>query len=67
MPYGGGNRLCAGVELAKLELAVFLHHLVLNYRWELGKHDEPLAFPYVEFEEGLPIQVFKISKHMQQY
>ncbi|KAJ4762419.1 cytochrome P450 family protein [Rhynchospora pubera] len=63
MPYGGGNRLCAGLELAKLELSVFLHHLVLNYRWELAKHDEPLAFPYVEFEEGLPIYVFKISKH----
>ncbi|KAF3323783.1 cytochrome P450 90B1-like protein [Carex littledalei] len=61
MPYGGGNRLCAGAELAKLELAVFLHHLVLNYRWELAKHDEPLAFPYVEFDKGLPIQVFNIS------
>ncbi|KAH9297115.1 hypothetical protein KI387_028797, partial [Taxus chinensis] len=30
-PFGGGPRLCAGLELAKLEIAVFLHHLVLNY------------------------------------
>ncbi|KAF3325137.1 cytochrome P450 90B1-like protein [Carex littledalei] len=61
MPFGGGNRLCPGTGLVKLQLAVFLHHLVLNYRWELVKHDEPLAFPYVEFEKGLPIQVFKIN------
>ncbi|XP_057820740.2 cholesterol 22-monohydroxylase CYP90B52 isoform X2 [Cryptomeria japonica] len=31
-PFGGGPRLCSGLELAKLEMAVFLHHLVLNYR-----------------------------------
>ncbi|XP_078157431.1 steroid (22S)-hydroxylase-like [Carex rostrata] len=62
MPFGGGNRMCAGAEIAKMELSVFLHHLVRNYRWELGKHDEPLAFPYTEFEDGLPIQVFTISK-----
>ncbi|KAH9300970.1 hypothetical protein KI387_012553, partial [Taxus chinensis] len=30
-PFGGGPRLCTGLELAKAEIAVFLHHLVLNY------------------------------------
>lgn len=63
MAFGGGNKLCAGAELAKLELAVFLHHCVLNYRWELCKNDEPLAYPYVVFEDGLPIQVFKINNN----
>ncbi|XP_074571287.1 steroid (22S)-hydroxylase-like isoform X2 [Curcuma longa] len=58
MPYGGGPRLCAGSELAKLELAVFLHHLVLSYRWELAEPDQPLAFPFVEFPRGLPIKVY---------
>ncbi|XP_074591709.1 steroid (22S)-hydroxylase-like [Curcuma longa] len=60
MPYGGGPRLCAGSELAKLELAVFLHHLVLSYRWELAEPDQPLAFPFIEFPKGLPIKVYPI-------
>ncbi|KAF9609448.1 hypothetical protein IFM89_016248 [Coptis chinensis] len=57
MPFGGGPRLCAGSELAKLEMAVFVHHLVLNYNWELAEQDQPLAFPFVEFPKGLPIKV----------
>ncbi|XP_044470662.1 cytochrome P450 90B1 [Mangifera indica] len=57
MPFGGGPRLCAGSELAKLEMAVFTHHLVLNYRWELAEPDQPFAFPFVDFPKGLPIKV----------
>ncbi|KAG6471622.1 hypothetical protein ZIOFF_069066 [Zingiber officinale] len=60
MPFGGGTRLCTGSELAKLELAVFLHHLVLRYRWELAELDQPFAFPFVEFPKGLPIKVYSI-------
>ncbi|KAK9164127.1 hypothetical protein Syun_005029 [Stephania yunnanensis] len=56
-PFGGGPRLCAGSELAKLEMAVFLHHLVLSYNWELAEPDHALAFPFVEFQKGLPIKV----------
>lgn len=58
MPFGGGPRLCAGLELAKLEMAIFIHHLVLNFHWELADHsDQPLAFPFVDFPKGLPIKV----------
>ncbi|RDX99099.1 Cytochrome P450 90B1, partial [Mucuna pruriens] len=57
MPFGGGSRLCAGLELAKVEMAVFIHHLVLNYNWELVDEDQPFAYPYVEFPKGLPIKV----------
>ncbi|CAL9198466.1 unnamed protein product [Musa hybrid cultivar] len=60
MAYGGGPRLCAGSELAKLEMAVFLHHLVLRYRWELAEPDQAFAFPFVEFRKGLPIKVYSI-------
>lgn len=59
MPFGGGPRLCAGSELAKLEMAVFIHHLVLNYQWELADTDQAFAFPFVDFPKGLPIRVFK--------
>lgn len=61
MPYGGGPRLCAGSELAKLEMAVFLHHLVLNFRWELAEPDQAFACPFVDFSKALPIKVHKIT------
>ncbi|KAH9327104.1 hypothetical protein KI387_007282, partial [Taxus chinensis] len=30
-PFGGGTRLCPGYELARLEAAVFFHHLALSF------------------------------------
>ena len=57
MPFGGGSRLCAGSELAKVEMAVFLHHLVLSYNWEVLDGDQPYVYPYVDFPKGLPIKV----------
>uniref|UniRef100_A0A9I9DX00 Cytochrome P450 90A1 n=1 Tax=Cucumis melo TaxID=3656 RepID=A0A9I9DX00_CUCME len=32
-PFGGGSRLCPGYELARVELSVFLHHLVTQFRY----------------------------------
>ncbi|XP_077223647.1 cholesterol 22-monohydroxylase CYP90B52-like [Tasmannia lanceolata] len=63
MPFAGGPRLCAGFEFAKLEIAVFVHHLVLNYRWELAEPDHAIAFPFVHFTKGLPIRVHTLTKH----
>ncbi|KAM3355173.1 hypothetical protein ACQJBY_025764 [Aegilops geniculata] len=62
MPYGGGTRLCAGSELAKLEVAIFLHHLVLNFRWELTEPDQAFVYPFVDFPKGLPIRVHRIAQ-----
>jgi 3-epi-6-deoxocathasterone 23-monooxygenase len=31
-PFGGGQRLCPGLDLARLETSVFLHHLVTRFR-----------------------------------
>ncbi|XP_052198170.1 cholesterol 22-monohydroxylase CYP90B51 [Diospyros lotus] len=59
MPFGGGPRLCAGSELAKLEMALFIHHLVLNFRWELADADQAFAFPFVDFPKGLPVKVHR--------
>ncbi|WOL09121.1 Cytochrome P450 [Canna indica] len=30
-PFGGGQRLCPGLDLARLEASIFLHHLVTNF------------------------------------
>ncbi|KAL6899677.1 hypothetical protein ACP4OV_006335 [Aristida adscensionis] len=56
-PFGGGARLCPGSELGKVEVAFFLHHLLLNYRWRLDGEDAPMAHPYVEFARGLPLDI----------
>ncbi|XP_004308741.1 PREDICTED: ent-kaurenoic acid oxidase 1-like [Fragaria vesca subsp. vesca] len=34
LPFGAGSRLCPGNDLAKLEIAVFLHHFLLDYELE---------------------------------
>ncbi|KQK16817.2 hypothetical protein BRADI_1g30807v3, partial [Brachypodium distachyon] len=34
LPFGLGSRICAGNDLAKLEISVFLHHFLLGYRLE---------------------------------
>ncbi|PQM42646.1 cytochrome P450 724B1 [Prunus yedoensis var. nudiflora] len=56
-PFGGGSRCCPGSELGKLEVAIFLHHLVQSFRWRTEDDDQPIAFPYVEFQRGLPLHL----------
>ncbi|KAL1562840.1 cytochrome P450 724B1-like protein [Salvia divinorum] len=60
-PFGGGSRCCPGFELAKVEVAFFLHHLVQTYRWEVGEGEQTLAYPYVEFERELKMNVHRLS------
>ncbi|KAI3465934.1 hypothetical protein Pfo_022597 [Paulownia fortunei] len=56
-PFGGGSRCCPGFELAKVEVAFFLHHLIQNYRWKVEDGEQPIAYPYVEFRRGLKLSV----------
>ncbi|KAL5798167.1 hypothetical protein ACOSQ2_002987 [Xanthoceras sorbifolium] len=57
-PFGGGSRCCPGSDLAKVEVAFFLHHLVQNFRWRTeDDEDQPMAYPYVEFQGGLVLNV----------
>ena len=60
-PFGGGPQLCTESKLAKFEIVVFLHHLLLNFMWEMAKPDQALIFPFIEFHEGLPIRVYRSS------
>nr|ADN34104.1 cytochrome p450 [Cucumis melo subsp. melo] len=34
-PFGGGQRLCPGLDLARLEASIFLHHFVTHFRFQL--------------------------------
>lgn len=56
--FGGGTRYCVGAELAKLEMAVFLHHLVTNFSWDKCE-GEIIRSPLVLFKNGYPISVRK--------
>lgn len=55
-PFGGGQRLCPGLEFSRLEISIFLHHLVTTYRW-VAEKDEIVYFPTVKMKRKLPISV----------
>ncbi|KAL0363943.1 UNVERIFIED_CONTAM: Abscisic acid 8'-hydroxylase 3 [Sesamum angustifolium] len=38
--FGSGPRMCPGINLAKLEISVFIHHLVCRYRWRPLEKDD---------------------------
>nr|QNN89160.1 cytochrome P450 [Achyranthes bidentata] len=44
LPFGSGSRLCPGNDLAKLEIAIFLHYFLLNYRLERVNPDCPVQY-----------------------
>ncbi|KAL8093623.1 3beta,22alpha-dihydroxysteroid 3-dehydrogenase [Apium graveolens] len=60
-PFGGGPRRCPGYELAKVELAVFLHHLVTRLSWVPAEEDKLVFFPTTRMQKRFPI----IIQHLQ--
>jgi steroid 22-alpha-hydroxylase/cytochrome P450 family 90 subfamily A polypeptide 1/brassinosteroid-6-oxidase 2 len=59
LAFGGGPRYCPGADLARLEISLFLHHLVTKYEWELCGGDEVSYFPLPKLSKGLQIHVHK--------
>ncbi|CAO2161434.1 unnamed protein product [Urochloa humidicola] len=55
-PFGGGQRLCPGLDLARLEASIFLHHLVTSFRW-VAEEDHIVNFPTVRLKRGMPIRL----------
>ncbi|KAJ0547218.1 putative abieta-7,13-dien-18-ol hydroxylase [Helianthus annuus] len=58
-PFGGGPRLCPGAELARLQIALFLHYFIVSYRWSEVKEDRMSFFPSARLVNGFPIQLSK--------
>ncbi|XP_058069220.1 cytochrome P450 90D2 isoform X2 [Magnolia sinica] len=55
-PFGGGQRLCPGLDLARLEASIFLHHFVTRFTWE-AEEDSIVNFPTVRMKRRMPIKV----------
>ncbi|WOK95831.1 abscisic acid 8'-hydroxylase 3-like isoform X2 [Canna indica] len=40
--FGYGPRMCPGMHLAKLEICIFIHHLICRYKWKSLDEDDAL-------------------------
>ncbi|KAJ4958382.1 hypothetical protein NE237_025493 [Protea cynaroides] len=55
-PFGGGQRLCPGIDLARLEASIFLHHFVTQFRW-VAEDDSVINFPTIRLKKRMPVWV----------
>ncbi|KAK9065462.1 hypothetical protein SSX86_014861 [Deinandra increscens subsp. villosa] len=62
LPFGGGSRLCPGNELAKLEISIFLHHFLLNYKLERENPECPMLYlPHSRPKDNCLGRIIKVS------
>ncbi|OMO77224.1 Cytochrome P450 [Corchorus capsularis] len=59
MAFGGGIRLCVGADFAKLQMAIFIHHMVTKYRWRVIKGGDIVRKPGLMFPNGLHIKIYE--------
>ncbi|XP_076936234.1 cytochrome P450 87A3-like [Bidens hawaiensis] len=62
MAFGGGQRYCVGSDLARLEMAVFLHCLVTKYGWKPIKGGDIVRTPALHFPNGFHVEFFEKDK-----
>ncbi|KAL8146350.1 hypothetical protein AgCh_004187 [Apium graveolens] len=56
--FGSGPRMCPRINLAKLELCIFVHHLVCRYKWTTLEKDDSVQPTLVRMPKNkLPIKV----------
>ena len=56
--FGGGPRICVGMEFARIETLVTMHYLVRGFRWKLcSKNDTFARDPMPSPLHGLPIEL----------
>ncbi|XP_065860878.1 ent-kaurenoic acid oxidase-like [Euphorbia lathyris] len=60
--FGGGVRICAGNMLARLQVALLLHHLSVGYKWELVNPDADITYlPHPIPVDGVEITFSKLN------
>nr|XP_043634648.1 beta-amyrin 28-monooxygenase-like [Erigeron canadensis] len=58
VPFGGGPRMCLGKEFSRLEVLVFIHNIVTNFKWDLLIPDEKIEYdPMATPQKGLPVRL----------
>ncbi|KAG6557728.1 hypothetical protein Mapa_000494 [Marchantia paleacea] len=58
-PFGGGPRACPGSEFAKMEILLFLHHLLRNFKWSLvDPNEKVIRNPMPQTPKGTPIYIY---------
>ncbi|KAJ4911651.1 Cytochrome P450 superfamily protein [Raphanus sativus] len=62
MVFGAGIRQCAGSEFARLQISIFLHHLVTTYHFSLSKDCEVVRVPGALFPKGIFMNISKCSQ-----
>nr|XP_043634125.1 beta-amyrin 28-monooxygenase-like [Erigeron canadensis] len=63
VPFGGGPRMCLGKEFSRVEVLVFIHNIVTNFKWDLLIPDEKIVYdPMAIPEKGLPVRLH--SRHV---
>ncbi|VAH29511.1 unnamed protein product [Triticum turgidum subsp. durum] len=56
--FGGGPRICPGIEFSRIETLVTMHHLVRQFRWKLCcKENTFVRDPMPSPLRGLPIEI----------
>lgn len=61
-PFGLGSRLCPGSDLAKLEITIYLHHFLLNYRMERINPDCPITYlPIARPTDNCLARIIKVT------
>uniref|UniRef100_A0A7N0T0R6 (+)-abscisic acid 8'-hydroxylase n=1 Tax=Kalanchoe fedtschenkoi TaxID=63787 RepID=A0A7N0T0R6_KALFE len=61
-PFGSGVHACPGNELAKLEILIFLHHLVTKFRWEVTGSEIGIQYgPFPIPLHGLPARYWRAT------
>ncbi|CAK7349256.1 unnamed protein product [Dovyalis caffra] len=62
LPFGAGSRLCPGNDLAKLEISIFLHYFLLDYKLERLNPECPRRFlPHTRPTDNCLARIKKVS------
>ncbi|KAF3963792.1 hypothetical protein CMV_011854, partial [Castanea mollissima] len=55
VPFGGGPRMCAGREYARLQILVYMHNVVTRFKWEKAIPNEKITYQLSSIPvHGLP-------------